>query len=218
MAEVHYSKDTELTWHRVKSGEKFGYVSESGKTISEKGRDRIAKLAIPPAWKEVSISKDPANYIQAVGIDAAGRKQYIYHPEWVKKSQERKFDQMILFGERLPILRETVSGHMREHHLSKNRIIATVVWLLEHTFIRVGNKTYAEENQSYGLTTMREKHVEVEGNTVTFSFKGKSGVFHELGVTHPRIAKTIRACIDLPGYELFQYLDGDNNRKVVDSA
>ncbi len=218
MAQIHYSKDTELTWHRVKKGKGFGFIGEKGKSVPKNAISRITGLAIPPAWTDVVISKDPMNYIQAIGIDAASRKQYIYHPEWVKKSQEHKFDQMVLFGERLPTLREAVSAHMREHSLTQNRVIATVIWLLEHTFIRVGNKTYAQENESYGLTTMREKHVEVEGNTVTFSFKGKSGVFHELGVTHPRIAKTIRECIELPGYELFQYLDDDNNRQVVDSA
>ncbi len=218
VAQIHYSKDTELTWHRVKRGQGFGFVTESGKTISKKGSDRITKLAIPPGWSEVSVSKNPMNYIQAIGVDAAGRKQYIYHPLWVKKSQERKFDQMILFGERLPTLRATVSAHMREHSLSKDRVVATVIWLLEHTFIRVGNKMYAEENKSYGLTTMREKHVDVKGNTVTFSFKGKSGVFHELDVTNPRIATTIKECIELPGYELFQYFDENDDKQVVDSS
>ncbi|HEX6977085.1 MAG TPA: DNA topoisomerase IB [Patescibacteria group bacterium] len=217
MTHIHYGKDTELAWKRVKKESGFRFVTESGKPVSKNAASRIKGLVIPPAWKDVQISKDPKNYIQAIGIDAAGRKQYIYHPEWVKKSQERKFDQMVLFGERLPTLRKAVKAHMSERSLTQNRVVATVVWLLEHTFIRVGNKTYAKENESYGLTTMREKHVEVEGNTVTFSFKGKSGVFHDIDVTYPRIAKTIKECIELPGYELFQYVDDDNNKKVVDS-
>jgi DNA topoisomerase-1 len=125
---------------------------------------------------------------------------------------------MISFGEKLPTLRQAVNAHMKERGLTKDRVVATVIWLLENTFIRVGNKTYAEENQSYGLTTMREKHVEVAGNTVTFSFPGKSGVFHELGVTNPRVAKNVKACLDLPGYELFQYFDHEHNRQVVDSS
>ncbi len=215
---LHYGKETQLTWRRVKNGSGFKFVKESGKPVSKNAISRIKKLVIPPAWKEVVVSDDPTNYIQAIGVDAAGRKQYIYHPEWVKKSQEKKFDQMISFGERLPTLRKAVSAHMEEHSLTQNRVIATVVWLLEHTFIRIGNKTYAEENDSYGLTTMREKHVEIDGNTVTFNFKGKSGVFHETDVTNPRVAKNIRECIDLPGYELFQYLDDNNHKRVVDSV
>src|SRR5258708_480 len=218
MAQVNYSKDKDLRWRRLKKSSGFRLIGKNGKPFPKNALDRIAGLVIPPAWTDVVISHDPMNYIQAIGVDAVGRKQYIYHAEWVKKNQERKFDQMISFGERLPTLRKAVNAHMREHSLTQNRVVATVIWLLEHTFIRVGNKTYAEENQSYGLTTMREKHVELKGNTVTFSFKGKSGVFHELDVTHPRVAKTIQECIDIPGYELFQYLDNDNNKQVVDSA
>lgn len=218
MPNIHYGKDQELKWRRVKRGSSFRFITESGKSVSEKALLRIKKLAIPPAWKDVQVSEDPKYYVQAIGIDNAGRKQYIYHPEWIKRNQEHKFDQMVLFGERLPNLRKVVKSHMSEHSLTQNRVIATVVWLLEHTFIRIGNKTYAEENESYGLTTMREKHVEIDGNTVTFNFKGKSGVFHETDVTNPRIAQTLRACIDLPGYELFQYVDDEDNRQVVNSS
>lgn len=218
MAQIHYRKDSELPWRRVKWGEGFRYVNEDSKFVARSDVERISTLAIPPAWKDVVISPDPLDHIQAVGTDDRGRKQYIYHPEWTKWSQEHKFDQIISFGQHLPSLREIVSAHMREHDLTQNRILATIVWLLEHTFIRVGNKEYAQENKSYGLTTMRGKHVEVEGNTITFSFKGKSGVYHELDVTHPRVAKTIRACIELPGYEIFQYLDASGNHQAVDSA
>ncbi len=218
MAQLHYRKDIELPWRRVKRGEGFSFVNSEGKTVGKVDRKRILSLAIPPAWTEVEISAGPLSHIQATGIDARERKQYIYHPELVKHNQKHKFDQMVAFGECLPTLRAVVGGHMREHGLTRNRILATVVWLLEHTFIRIGNKIYADENESYGLTTMRNKHVDVDGNTVNFSFKGKSGVFHELGITHPRVAKTIKACIDLPGYELFQYLDEDKERQVIDSA
>lgn len=218
MPQIHYRKDTERTIHRVKKGKSFRFVDQKGKSVSRRRAGRISKLAIPPAWVDVAISPDPVDYIQAIGVDAKGRRQYIYHPEWVRRNQEKKFDQMVAFGERLPTLRRAMRGHMRERTLSRDRLIATVVWLLEHTFIRVGNKTYADQNQSYGLTTMRNKHVGVKGNTVTFSFKGKSGVEHELDVTNPTVAKTIKACIDLPGYELFQYVDEDDKRHVVDSA
>ncbi|MFH2118662.1 MAG: DNA topoisomerase IB, partial [Candidatus Paceibacterota bacterium] len=132
-------------------------------------------------------------------------------------NQKHKFDQMVRFGEILPTLRQTVAGHMRQHQLSKQRILATVVWLLEHTFIRVGNKTYEKENQSYGLTTLRNKHVAVRGDKIKFSFKGKSGVYHELDISHPRVAQTVKECIELPGYELFQYLDENQQRQRVDS-
>jgi DNA topoisomerase I len=218
MSSVRYRKDTDLPWRRVKSGSGFRYVTEKGTPIPESEKERIAGLVIPPAWHDVVISDDARDYIQAIGVDDRGRKQYIYHPEWVKQSQSHKFDQMIAFGERLPTLRRAVNTHMKERGLTKDRVVATVIWLLENTFIRVGNKAYAEENQSYGLTTMREKHVDVSGNTVTFSFPGKSGVYHELGVTNPRVAKNVKACLELPGYELFQYFDQERNRQVVDSA
>lgn len=217
MVQIHYHKDAERTLRRERNGSSFRFINKKGKSVSATAANRARGLGIPPAWKDVIISEDPMDYIQAVGVDDRGRKQYIYHPQWVKRNQEHKFYQMITFGERLPALREVVSAHMREHTLTEDRVLATVVWLLEHTFIRVGNTTYAEENHSYGLTTMRDKHVSVSGNTMTFSFEGKSGVFHELGITDPRVAKTVRECIDLPGYELFQYLDKNNERKSINS-
>ncbi|HSX48752.1 MAG TPA: hypothetical protein VLE44_00660 [Candidatus Saccharimonadales bacterium] len=217
--QIHYSSGNKLNWKRAKKGTGFTFINQNGKSVSNKASlNRITKLVIPPAWKEVMVSSDPKDYIQAIGVDAKGRKQYIYHPLWVKRNQERKFDQMISFGERLPSLRAAVKAHMREHELTRDRVIATVVWLLENTFIRIGNKTYAEENGSYGLTTIREKHVAMRGNKVKFSFKGKSGVFHEIDVTQPTVVKTIRECIELPGYELFQYIDENDNKKVVDSG
>lgn len=218
VTQIHYHKDSELKWRRIRKGGGFEYVDESGKAIPKNAVARIQELTIPPAWKDVMLSSDPFDYILAIGVDAAGRKQYIYHPQWIKQNQEHKFDQMVAFGERLPTLRGVVSSHMREHNLTAQRVTATVIWLLEHTFIRVGNKTYATENHSYGLTTMRKKHIDIDGNTMTFSFEGKSGVYHELDINHPRVAQTIKACIDLPGYTLFQYLDEDNNRQVVDSV
>lgn len=215
--QIHYRKDADRTLRREKSGSSFRFVDGKGKAVSASTTNRIKGLVIPPAWKDVVISPDPQDYIQAQGMDARGRKQYIYHPEWVKRNQQHKFDQMISFGERLPALRRAVSAHMRERRLTEDRVLATVVWLLEHTFIRVGNVKYAQEDHSYGLTTMLEKHVKVRGSTMTFSFEGKSGVYHELGITDSRVAKTMRECIDLPGFELFQYLDENNQRKSISS-
>jgi DNA topoisomerase I len=214
---IHYVTPDALCWQRQKHGKGFRFLNENGSPLNKADTDRIKKLVIPPAWTDVRICGDYSGHIQAIGLDARGRKQYIYHPVWVQHNQQQKFDKMVRFGEILPTLRETVASHMREHKLSRDRVVATVVWLLEHTFIRVGNSEYAQENKSYGLTTLREKHVDVEGNTISFSFKGKSGVYHELDVKHPRVAKTIKQCIELPGFEIFQYLDEDKQRQIIDS-
>ena len=215
---IHYVSDQAFTWTRKVVRGKPIFVNRLGRPVSPKDQDRAKKLAIPPAWVEVKLSPDESGHIQAVGIDSRGRKQYIYHPDWVAYNQKHKFESLQRFGEVLPELRETVQGHMRQHELTRERVLATMVWLLEHTFIRVGNKEYAKENQSYGLTTLRNKHVDVVGNNITFSFKGKSNVYHELNIRNPRVATTIKKCIELPGYELFQYLDEDGNRRQIDSA
>lgn len=215
---LHYITDRSLSWRRVKHGDSFGYVNRLGLHLNPKDVERIKSLVIPPAWVDVKISSDKNGHIQAIGVDAKGRKQYIYHPLWIEFNQKNKFNSLKKFGEILPTLRETVNGHMRQHTLTRERVLATVVWLLEHTFIRIGNQEYAKENQSYGLTTLRNKHVDVVGNTVTFSFKGKSHVYHELDIHHHRVAETIKACIELPGYQLFQYVDESGNRRKIDSA
>lgn len=214
---LHYIDDSALRYRRIKKGEAFQFVDSDGKAISTPELERIQKLVIPPAWQEVRVCCEENGHIQAIGYDAKGRKQYIYHPEWVQINQSHKFDKMIKMGEVLPIIRQTIAGHMRQHELTKDRVVATAVWLLDHTFIRIGNVQYAKQNNSYGLTTLREKHVDVEGSTVSFSFKGKSGIYHDLNVQHPRVAKTIRQCIDLPGYEVFQYLDANGQRQRLDS-
>lgn len=214
---LHYVSDKDLIWRRKKNGKEFQFVNRLGRPLKKKDAERIKKLVIPPAWSEVHISADPNGHVQATGLDDKGRKQYIYHPAWIEYNQKSKFESMKKFGEVLPTLRETVSAHMRQHELTRERVLATVVWLLENTFIRVGNQTYADSNQSYGLTTMRTKHVDVEGNTIKFSFKGKSHVYHELDIRHPRVAQTIKACIELPGYQIFKYVE-DGKRHKVDSA
>lgn len=214
--QLHYVDDSKMNIVRQRCGKGFRFLI-NGKVLPSAEVPRVKKLVIPPAWENVRICSDPLGHVQAFGFDAKGRKQYIYHPEWISENQEQKFDRVFKFGEVLPTVRETVSGHMRQHTLSRERVLATVVWLLDHTFIRVGNLQYAKENKSYGLTTLREKHVDIEGNTINFSFKGKSGVFHELNITHPRVAKTIKQCIELPGYEVFKYLDEQKERQVIDS-
>jgi DNA topoisomerase-1 len=216
---LRYVSENDLLWKRKKQGKKFVYVNRIGNRVKPKEEERIKKLRIPPAWKDVRISSHENGHVQAVGTDSKGRKQYIYHQSWIDYTQKNKFESLLQFGTVLPTLRETVAAHMRQHELTRERILATVVWLLEHTFIRVGNKTYAKENQSFGLTTMRTKHVDVEGDTIKFSFKGKSHVYHELDIRHPRVARTIKECIELPGYQIFKYLDKENNqRRTIDSA
>lgn len=216
---LSYISDQTPGFFRQKSGKNFAYYDLDGKRIKEeKVIDRITKLAIPPAWEQVWISPKTNGYLQATGIDAKKRKQYIYHPDWIAMSQQNKFAKMVDFGLSLPKIRSRVRYHLQKTDLSKEKILATVIWLLEHTFIRIGNEEYSKQNNSYGLTTLRNKHVDIDGSEVTFSFKGKSGVMHELEVNNPTIAKTIKKCIELPGYELFKYIDDDGNKHVVDSA
>lgn len=215
---IRYVADPNLTWIRKKHSKGFQYCNKIGGRLRDEDIVRIKALVIPPAWTDVHICPDPTGHIQATGIDARGRKQYIYHPEWMAYNQRAKFNSLKRFGEVLPTLRETMASHMRQHQLTRERVLATMVWILQNTFIRVGNKEYAKENQSYGLTTLRMKHVDIHGGTVRFSFKGKSSVYHEMDIRHPRVVSTIKKCIELPGYELFQYLDEDGVKRSVDSA
>lgn len=216
---VRYMSDVDFCWQRKKQGKSFQFLDEHGKPIKDAAElERITKLVIPPAWTDVKICQKANGHIQAVGFDARGRKQYIYHPDWTSQQQQHKFDKMVEFGALLPDLRQKINSDMRQRNLSRERVVATVVWLLDHTFIRVGNQAYARDNKSYGLTTLREKHVEVDHNTVTLSFKGKSNIYHEVDVRDARVAKTIKMCLELPGYELFQYLDEAGERQVVDSS
>jgi DNA topoisomerase I len=216
--QLHYCSETDLSIHRKKVGRGFRYIYTSGQPVEDDHiLDQVTHLAIPPAWHDVAISKSPCSHIQAIGYDDKGRKQYLYHTEWNTIQQQSKFNKMIFLGEVLPELRAKVRVDMQIKGLKRERVISTVVWLLEKTFIRVGNKEYAKEHAHFGLTTLRNKHVDIVGDQVKFEFKGKSGVYHAVEVEHPRIAKTIRKCIELPGYELFQYIDEEGKRQVVDS-
>ncbi len=216
---LRYIPDTNPGYSRKKNGKSFKYHDADGKVIgSAHTNDRINKLTIPPAWKNVWISPSRAGYLQAIGFDEKGRKQYIYHPEWILRTQQKKFDKMTFFGQVLPEIRQKVASDMNQSDLGKKQLTATIIWLLEHTFIRVGNDEYAKENSSYGLTTLRNRHVFVRGQKIKFEFKGKSGIHHSVSITHPKIAKIIKELIELPGYEIFQYLDDDNIRHTIDSA
>ena len=218
-AGLRYVTDAKPGISRKRSGKGFRYVAPDGKTIrdSETLR-RIRSLVIPPAWKDVWITTDPRGHLQATGRDARGRKQSRYHPRWRMVRDEAKYSRMLLFGSALEQIRDRVEEHLALPGLPREKVLATVVRLMERTLIRVGNEEYAKENKSYGLTTLRGKHVKVDGSTLIFKFRGKSGVLHEVGVQDRRLARIVRQCQELPGHELFEYLDADGQTHTVDSS
>ena len=175
---------------------------------------RIARLAIPPAWTDVWICPDPRGHVQATGRDARGRKQYRYHPEWRVGRDETKFDRMLDFAAALPKIRARTAADLAQPGLTRDKVLATVVQLLERSAIRVGNEEYARANGSFGLTTLQDKHVAVRGSTVRFEFRGKSGKRHSISVDDRRLARIVKHCRDLPGQELFQYVEEGHRRKV----
>jgi len=179
---------------------------------------RIRSLAIPPSWQDVWICPDPLGHIQATGRDSKGRKQYRYHPRYRQIRDQTKFDRMLVFSEVLPKIRERVEQDLLLAGLPRAKVLATVVRLLERTLIRVGNQAYAKENRSFGLTTLRDGHVEIEGPELLFEFRGKSGVRRRVAITDARLARIVQQCQTLPGQELFQYVDDSGKRRDVDSG
>ncbi|KQV64632.1 DNA topoisomerase [Rhizobium sp. Root1220] len=189
-----------------KSG--FLYFDVDGKRVSEAGElDRIAALAIPPAYTEVLISADPNSHLQAIGRDARGRKQYRYHPAWTAERGKEKFGKLAEFGSALPAIREKVDMDLKLRSPGMDKALATVVWLLDNLYIRVGNASYAAENKSYGLTTLRSRHVKITGSSLHFRFTGKSGKEWRLSHYDRRITRAVRMLQELPGQQLFQYID-----------
>ena len=204
---------------RKSTGQSMVYFGTNGETIKDADiLARIKSLAIPPAWRDVWICPIAHGHLQATGIDAKGRKQYRYHPRWRAVRDETKYDRMRLFGRALPGIRARVERDLVRSGLPREKILATIVRLLETTLIRVGNEEYARQNASFGLTTMQDRHVDVSGATLTFEFRGKSGISHTIDLTDRRLAKIVKRSQDLPGYELFQYLDEQGTRRSVDSA
>jgi DNA topoisomerase-1 len=198
---------------------RFKYVDPSGRTVSDAATlARIRTLAIPPAWTRVWISPAPNAHIQATGRDARGRKQYRYHADWRRVRDEVKYGRLIAFSQALPQIRQQTDADLRRHGLPREKVLAAVVQLLEKTLIRVGNEEYARDNGSIGLTTMKDGHAKIAAGKVKFEFRGKSGVHHAIALDDRRLARIIKACRDLPGYELFQYLDNKGRRQVIDSA
>lgn len=203
---------------RLKRGGGFIYLRPNGQRVSREDLLRIRALAIPPAWRDVWICPKPEGHLQAVGWDARGRKQYRYHPDWRAIRDSAKYGKLRPFAERLPAIRRQVARDLALPGLSRDKILATIVRLLDTTLIRVGNDVYAKENHSFGLATMHDRHVSVAGSTIQFSFRGKSGIHHQVELDDRHLAQIIRQSRDLPGYELFQYLDAEGRRRSVHAS
>lgn len=219
LAGLHYVTDEEPGYRRKRWGRGFTYVDPKGDTVTDDNvRARIESLVIPPAWTNVWICSSPDGHLQVTGRDEKGRKQYIYHSEWDRIRNETKFSRMIPFGEALPELRLRTERDLRRQKLSRDKVLATVLTLLDRTLIRVGNDMYARENSSYGLTTLRDRHVDFSTQGVSFCFKGKSGIQHTIELSDPRLARIVRSCREIPGYDLFQYYDENGSRRTVSST
>jgi DNA topoisomerase-1 len=218
-AGLRYVRDDNPGIERKRSGKRFRYVRPDGKPVRDRQElRRIRSLAIPPAWTDVWICPIANGHLQATGRDSKGRKQYRYHPQFRSLRDEAKYGRLILFGRTLPRIRVRVQEDLKQAGLPRTKVLATVVRLLETALIRVGGEEYARANGSFGLTTLRNRHVNVDGPTVRFCFRGKSGVYHSIRVDDRRLARTVRGCQELPGQELFQYLDEEGQPRPIDSA
>jgi DNA topoisomerase-1 len=220
VAGLRYVNDQQIAgFQRRGRAKRFRYVHADGTPVAdEKQLRRIRSLVIPPAWTAVWICPDPNGHLQATGRDARGRKQYRYHPRWREVRDEVKYYRLAEFAEALPRVRACVSADLKRTGLPREKVLAAVVRLLEKTLIRVGNEEYARTNGAFGLTTMRDAHAKIEGARVRFEFRGKSGVRHAVEFSDRRLARIVRACRDLPGYELFQWVDAGGVRQTIDSA
>ncbi len=217
--DLHYVDDSQPGIRRKKVRGKFQYFDPKGKRISDADEvKRLNALAVPPAYTDVWICADPRGHLQATGRDAKGRKQYRYHPRWREVRDIEKYSRLQEFCKALPKLRKQLEAQIAERGFSREKVLATVVMLLDATLIRVGNTQYAQENKSYGLTTLRTRHAEVQGSEIRFHFRGKSGVEHEVSVKDKRMARVVKRCQDLPGQNLFQYVDEEGERHNVSSS
>jgi DNA topoisomerase I len=200
-------------------GHGFNYMRPDGSAVTdENALDRIRALVIPPAWTEVWICPKASGHIQAVGRDQRGRKQYRYHPRWRETRDSHKYDRLIAFGHALPRLRRRVEADLALRGLPREKVLAAVIRVMELTLMRVGNEEYARQNKSFGLTTLRDRHVKIGSHRAVFEFRGKSGKVHTTGFNDRRLARVVKACQDVPGQRLFQYLDDDGQRRAVESA
>ncbi len=210
--------DSDLVIERKKQGRGYIYFDASGEKIdSPKIINRIKKIVIPPMWSEVKICNLDEGHIQAIGRDAKGRKQYIYHSEWEKQQQEMKFSRMVKFGKLLPEIRKKCEKDLEKEGWEKDKVLALMVSLLDEYGIRIGNTYYAQQNNSYGLTTLRRKHLEAIGNKLSFNFRGKSGMEQSISIDNRKLVKHIQEASELPGYEIFRYKDESDKLQTVDS-
>ena len=217
-AGLRYVTDHRPGITRKRFRDSFRYSHPDGSPVRDaETLARIKSLVVPPAWTDVWICKEANGHLQATGRDARGRKQSRYHPKWRVIRDENKYERMTHFAEALPGIRARVHHDLGLHGMPRNKVLATIVSLMEVTHIRVGNTEYARENHSYGLTTMQHEHVDVHGSEVTFSFQGKSRVHHTIHLHDKRLARIVRQCEEIPGHELFQYLDHEGNHHVIDS-
>jgi DNA topoisomerase I len=218
-AGLRYVHDDRPGIQREPARDGFRYLDAKGEPVEDEATlKRIKSLAIPPAWTDVWICPQANGHLQATGRDARGRKQYRYHPKWREVRDEVKYERMIKFGKALPQIRKEVDRALSLPGLPREKVLATIVYLLEATMMRIGNDEYARENKSYGLTTLRNRHVKIDGSEVEFRFRGKSGVVHDVKVHDRRLARIIQRTRDLPGQDLFQYLDEDGETHTVGSA
>src|SRR3989440_973066 len=218
-AGLRYVSDESPGIRRKRVGKGFAYLDSGGRTVRDPETiRRIKRLTIPPAWTDVWICADPRGHLQATGRDARGRKQYRYHPRWREVRDAVKYDRMLAFAESLPKIREHTDRDLERPDLPREKVLATIVRLLEDTRIRIGNDEYRKENGSYGLTTLRNRHVNVIGADLRFTFRGKSGKQHTIELHDRRMARIIKRFLEIPGQELFQYVDGDGEVKAIDSA
>jgi DNA topoisomerase I len=219
LAGLRYVNDEGPGIRRKRAGRAFSYIGPDGQRIRDaRTIQRIKSLAIPPAWVDVWICTDPLGHVQATGRDARGRKQYRYHPRWREVRDASKYERLAAFGQALPTIRQQVMRDLAQRGVPRTKVLATIVRLLEETSIRIGNEEYRRENQSFGLTTMLEEHAEIRGGTVRFEFKGKSGREHSVKLTDRRLARIVRQIQEIPGQELFQYLDEEGDGHSVEST
>src|SRR5438552_4434966 len=217
-AGLRYVSDDPPGYSRKVEVDDFEYFDSEGKAVRDEQRlARIARLAIPPAWTDVWICPSPNGHVQATGRDARRRKQYLYHERWREIRDENKYDRLVNFGKALPKIRRRLKKDLALSSLPREKVLATIVQLLERSLIRVGNEEYARENKSFGLTTMQDRHVDVKGSKLRFRFRGKSGREHEVDVTDRRLARILLKLQDLPGQSLFQYVDDEENVREITS-
>jgi len=216
--DLEYVRDSQpgIRRHADKNG--FTYWYRGRKIANPRTLERIRKMAIPPAWRDVWICARANGHLQATGYDARNRKQYRYHSLWSERRNETKFHRLYAFGKSLPIIRRRLERDLRRKALCEEKVLATAIELMERTYIRIGNEGYEKMNGSYGLTTLKDKHVKIDRNGLRFSFRGKKGIYHDVTIRNRRLARIVKACRDIPGRELFQYYADDGTRRSIDSG